>query len=962
MPSLPLLSRWRERWAGSLRNRLLALSLAPLLLVFPLVLGVLVAMGGESFDRLLATNALGKVDGVRNYLEHISEQAGEHLKQLSTSESMTRLLTQHAAGTGNGKDLGQLLQAQADAGQYDFLVIAGHDGRLIASSAEFGAGQVLPSTFVTRQARAGVPGLAYERLSASELAMITPTLAARARIDLMPAAGRGSAVETRGLLMNFAVHFPLSDKYPNAILFGGILLNRNTALIDHVRAIVYPMSSQSASVVGTTCIFMDDLRVATNVLLADGNRATGMRSTPDVAAEVLGQGKTWARRALVVDRWQISGYEPIEDGEGQRIGMIYAGFPEAPYVREKWLLLGSIATLLALAMLVLTLLLHRSAQHLTGRLGQITGAMTALRHGDRSARVGPQEAADEIGRLAEHFDQLIDTLSAQEKAGRQSEAQSAAEASRRRALFANIRDGIVVLNDDGSVFEANHKFAEMLGYSLEDVVRLHVWDWEAKYSRAELEVQVRSVSAEGSIFQTVQKRKDGSTFDAEISATRIEWGGTSYVLCLQHDITKRLRLADELTQHRDKLEDLIAARTLELAAALEEAKGANRAKSDFLANMSHEIRTPMNGILGMTEVLLETPLSDEQRGYLSIVKASGDSLLGIINNILDFSKIEAGRLELENIPFELAPTIEPLIASQRSLAAAKGLRIDVRLAEDLPLAVVGDPLRLAQVIANLLDNAIKFTEAGGIIVSVHCLERLTSGLIRLHVSVADTGIGIVPDKMATIFDAFVQADTSVTRPFGGTGLGLTISSELVARMGGTLRVDSEPGQGSIFSFDFLAVIPEEAPGVDEDRPAGGETPPLRSLNILLAEDNKTNQRLVVAILSKAGHRVRLADNGCEALEKLSEHIFDVALMDIQMPVLDGIQATQCIRAQEADNGAHLPIIAISANLLAGDRERCLAAGMDGYLGKPLNRAELFLELARLCGAPGAMPVFYRRPT
>ena len=181
-------------------------------------------------------------------------------------------------------------------------------------------------------------------------------------------------------------------------------------------------------------------------------------------------------------------------------------------------------------------------------------------------------------------------------------------------------------------------------------------------------------------------------------------------------------------------------------------------------------------------------------------------------------------------------------------------------------------------------------------------------------------------------------------------------------MGGTLRVDSEPGQGSIFSFDFLAVIPEEAPGVDEDRPAGGETPPLRSLNILLAEDNKTNQRLVVAILSKAGHRVRLADNGCEALEQLSEHIFDVALMDIQMPVLDGIQATQCIRAQEADNGAHLPIIAISANLLAGDRERCLAAGMDGYLGKPLNRAELFLELARLCGAPGAMPVFYRRPT
>ena len=816
MPGLFRPSRWRTLWSGSLRTRLVALGLAPLLLAFPLILAVLVVMGGKSFDRLLATNALGKVDGVHNYLDFISVHASDHIKQLVTSERVTDLLSRHVASKGQSKELSQVLSVQSGAGQYDFLIIANHDGTVIASSTGIAPGQALPNTFVTRQARTGVPGLAYESLSASELSMISPTLAARARIDSVPGYGMGSIAETRGLLIDFAAHFPLSDNYPDAILFGGILLNRNSALIDHVREIVFPMSARLGNVAGTTSIFLDDVRVATNVQLADGTRAIGSRSSPDVVSEVLRQGKTWARRALVVDNWQISGYKPIENGEGQRIGMIYAGFPEAPYVREKWLLLGSIAALLALAMLALTLVHLRSAQQLTGRLGQISGAMTALRHGDRSARVGPQKAKDEIGQLAVHFDQLIDTLVAQEETQRQSEVLIATEASRRRALFAHIRDGIVVLNDDGSVFEANHKFAEMLGYSLEEVVRLHLWDWEAKYSRAELEIQLRSVSAEGNVFQTVQRRKDGSTYDAEISSTRIEWGGMTYVLCIQHDITQRLRLAAELEQHRERLEELIEARTHELEAALDEAKNANRAKSDFLANMSHEIRTPMNGILGMTEVLFDSPLSEDQRGYLSIVKASGDSLLTIINDILDFSKIESGWLDLENIPVQLADTLSTLIASQLPQAAAKGLSIELRLADDLPVSVVGDPVRLGQVITNLLGNAIKFTEEGGIIVSVRCLETLPEKLMRLHVSIADTGIGIAAEKLATIFAAFVQADSSVTRRFGGTGLGLAISSELVALMGGTLRVESVVGQGSTFSFDFLTVVPEASVENKED--------------------------------------------------------------------------------------------------------------------------------------------------
>ncbi|MGO9240190.1 MAG: ATP-binding protein [Bryobacteraceae bacterium] len=495
-----------------------------------------------------------------------------------------------------------------------------------------------------------------------------------------------------------------------------------------------------------------------------------------------------------------------------------------------------------------------------------------------------------------------------------------------------------------------------LDYKREQLVRFaYRLDGDHWSATAERTITFAGIGPGGHRLEIRSQVRDGplspkvavAEFQIELKWWETWWFRTAVLLLAAGAVWGLVLWRHRLLRLRNRhLEQAVRQRTAELESertkVLEEkrrADEASKAKGRFLATMSHEIRTPMNAIIGMTHLALERAQDDEQREYLEAVRSSGDSLLGVLNDILDFSKIEAGHMELALESFGLRRLVFETCRIFEFSAKQKALDLSWYVEAGVPDALVANPQRIRQVLSNLLSNAVKFTPKGRVSVSVTRHEDAT-GSLMLHFAIQDTGIGIPPGKVNSIFEAFQQLDGSTSRKYGGTGLGLAISQKLVGIMGGRMWVDSTAGQGSEFHFTTRCRTAETAPEAVATPPGPDAAEAVAELHILVAEDNLINQRLAQRTLEKAGHSVVLADNGLRALECLAAGRFDVVLMDVQMPEMDGFEAVRRIRETERTSGRHQPVIAMTAHAMLGDRERCLEAGMDGYLAKPFDPKQL----------------------
>ena len=646
---------------------------------------------------------------------------------------------------------------------------------------------------------------------------------------------------------------------------------------------------------------------------------------------------------------------------GQRYGEVHYGLSLAflETAKDDLFVQGALIALIEIALSLL--LLSVIAFWLTRNLTELTHASDRVAEGEFHTRLSIT-GEDEVGRLATNFNRMAAAVESRI-------AELANSETKQRSVLEALDEGVYGANREGLCTFINPAAMSMLAVSENEILGQdqHLL-FHARHSDGspypKAECPIYQTAQDGQIRRVHEWFWDshGRGFAVDLTVTPLyREGKLAGAVAAFRDITEEQRTADELDRHRYHLEDLVETRTAQLARAREQADAANLAKSSFLANMSHEIRTPMNAIIGLTHLLRRAGPTPKQAERLSRIDQAAAHLLAIINDILDLSKIESGKLELEQTDFSL----ETLFDNVRSLiggaADAKGLtlRLDT---DSVPLWLRGDPTRLRQSLLNFAGNAVKFTERGAITLRARLLEDAGDSL-KVRFEVQDSGMGIAPETQGKLFQAFEQADTSTTRKYGGTGLGLAITRRLAGLMGGEAGLDSAPGQGSTFWFTarlghgrglMRADLPERDLFTEADlrsRHAGQR--------VLLAEDNRVNREVALELLSETGLVVDTAENGQEALAKARVTAYDLILMDVQMPKMDGLEATLAIRA--LSDGATLPILAMTANVFEEDKRACLEAGMNDFVAKPVDPSALFAALLKWLPKVDAAPTLALGP-
>jgi PAS domain S-box-containing protein len=503
-----------------------------------------------------------------------------------------------------------------------------------------------------------------------------------------------------------------------------------------------------------------------------------------------------------------------------------------------------------------------------------------------------------------------------------------------RCVWDSANDAMRLTDQDGNVVQVNEAYTRFTGLSKDQLENRPFWNIYPDERQPGVRARYLERFTKGQLSGVAEHEitlRDGRKYRIQLSNSQVQTPQGILILTVWRDVTER-----------KEAEDRLCATLADLRRARQESEAANRAKSAFLANMSHEIRTPMNGILGLAELVLDERNPDTLRAYLQLLKTSAEGLMAVLNDVLDLSKIEANHMSIERVPFSIAECVQSAMMTLHAPARSKGLDLTCKLSPQISPLVWGDPLRVRQILLNLIGNALKFTARG--YVHIHVLRE--GDVIRF--TIEDSGIGIAPQQQKTIFDPFHQADISTTRNYGGTGLGLSIVAELVKLMDGAIRVESQPGVGSTFHVEVRLPAVAGSPDMPAELHCPAET---LALNILVAEDNPVNQLVTSRILEKQGHRVTVVADGHAALDALKRGQFDLVLMDVQMPGMDGLQTTRAIRAQE-NADSHIPIVALTAHAMSSDEQAFREAGMDAYVPKPVRTQQL-LEVIASCRTPPA---------